>query len=251
MINSIKENFKGSKGVVALIIGAGTLLITVFGVAYAYFSVASTNSATVTTSTGALQSTGNVVLSTNTASLYLNLNGVAMAQDKIGSKYWATTDVSGTSILNPTKENGIYTLATVNLSSGEAEYNCTYNYDISATVNKPITDGSDEDIKITIKGRSLIGDSKVYTLKSILAGGQTLTGIFKNVKSGEPQTITIESTVENTSDTQNDFAGNSYSITLTPKTENQGLSCVIAEPDNTLATKLINDKKMWRFGMCW
>ena len=35
MIEKLKVNFKGSKAIVTLIIGAGTLLITVFGSAYA------------------------------------------------------------------------------------------------------------------------------------------------------------------------------------------------------------------------
>ena len=252
MKEKIKENFKGSKAIVTLIIGAGTLLLVTFGAAYAYFSVTSDNNATNTTSTGALQSTGNVTLTTNTPNLYLNLDGVLMSEGNIGTKYWATTDTSGTPITNATAGNGIYTLATVSLASGETQYNCTYNYDLSATVNTPITDGSDEDIKVTIKGSSITGGEETYTLKDILAGSQTLTGTFKRVTAGTNQIITIESTVENTGDKQDDFAGNNYSITLTPKAGNEGFSCTVAEPlvlSSNLATRLIEEGKMWQSGL--
>ena len=168
---TLKKNIKKKNTKIAFIIGIAVLLIAVVGAAYAYFSVTADNNTTNTTSTGALQSIGNVTLTTNTPNLYLNLDGVLMSQGNIGTKYWATTDTSGTPITNATAGNGIYTLATVSLASGETQYNCTYNYDLSATVNTPITDGSDEDIKVTIKGSSITGGEETYTLKDILAGG--------------------------------------------------------------------------------
>ena len=236
------------KTTLMLIIGIATLFIATFGATYAYFTVVTSNDTTNTLSTGSFRDTGNVSLTTNTANLYLNLNGVHMSEGNIGTKYYATSDVSGTPILESAIAlgNGIYTLATASISTGETVYDCSYNYDISATLDSPITDGSDEDIKITIKGSSITGGGKTYTLKQILEGNQTLTGLFKNVTAGTPQTITIESTVENTSSTQDDFVGNRYTITITPKTGNQGFSCVVATPSVVLSDKLISDGNMWQ-----
>ena len=61
-----------------------------------------------------------------------------------------------------------------------------------------------------------------------------------NVTAGINQTITIESTVENTSDKQDDFAGNSYSITLTPKSGTQGFSCGIGNFEEAIIGPTVN-----------
>ena len=210
-----------------MIIGLSLLLMLVVSATYAYFQITSSNNATSTTTTGTSESVGNTTLTTNVSSLYLNLSALAMSEENIGTKYYATTDTAGTPITNPTLGNGIYTLATASASDGDATFNCNYSYDISATLTNPITDGSDEDIKVTIKGSSITGGVQVYTLKQLITGTQTLNGTFNNLGSAEAQTITIESTVENTADRQNDFAGNSFTLTITPKAGNTGFSCSI------------------------
>ena len=213
---------------ISMIIGIALMLLLVVGATYAYFQVTATNSATNTTTTGTSESVGTTSLSTSVSNLYINLNALAMSESNIGTLYYATTDTSGTPITNATLGNGIYTLATASVSGGDTTFNCNYSYDLSATLDSPITDGSDEDIKVTLKGSSITGGEETYTLKQLIAGTQTLNGTFSNLGSAENQTITIESTVENTSDRQNDFAGNSFALTISPKTGSDGFSCTIA-----------------------
>ena len=243
------DTIEDSKKIIAPIIGISILLITIFGSAYAYFSITTSPAQTNATSSGVFEQKGNVVLETNTSNLYLNLNGVFMSESNIGTKYWATTDTSGIPFTNATLNNGIYTLATVSLTSGETIYNCTYTYDVSASLNKPITDGSDEDIKVTFKSPSITGGIQTFTLKQLLSGGQKLTGKFKKITTGISQTITIESTVENTSDTQDDFSGNNYSITLTPRKETEGFNCVVAPQPIGLAKEILDNYSLWQSGL--
>ena len=232
---------------ISMIIGIALMLLLVVGATYAYFQITATNSATNTTTTGTSESVGITSLSTNVSNLYINLNALAMSEENIGNLYYATTDLSGTPITNATLGNGIYTLATASVSDGDAIFNCNYSYDLTATLTSPITDGSDEDIKVTLKGSSITGGVQTYTLKQLITGTQTLNGTFSNLGSTENQTITIESTVENTSDRQNDFVGNSFTLTISPKTGSDGFSCLVAG-SNPQYRQLVNYTMLYDAG---
>lgn len=218
----IKENLKSKRAKFFVLIGALVFLGTLVGAAYAFFIITSTNDATNTTSGGNLSLGTSLV--TDTSNLYLNLDSVLMSEANVGTKYYATTESNGVPITNPSLGNGIYTLATVSLNQEGIFNTCTYGYNISATLANPISDGSDEDIKITIKGDSVTGGEITYTLKQLVQQSQTLTGTFERIEAGYDQTVTIESTMENTNTDQSDFQGNSYIITLTPTT----FSCVVS-----------------------
>ena len=220
MKEKLKENFKNKKTIIMLILGALVFLGTIIGATYAYFSVTAANNTTNTDTTGSLSTKGNAILRTNISQLYLNLDGVLMSESNVGSKYYATSNESGTPILeeNVALNNGIYTLATASTDEGATGYDCDYTYSLTGTVANEITDSSDEDIKVRVMGDSLTNGYQEFTLKDILSGGQTLTGTFESISHETPQTIRIQSTVENTADKQDDFKGNNYSITLTPET---------------------------------
>ena len=239
MKEKLKENFKNKKTIIMLILGALVFLGTIIGATYAYFSVTAANNTTNTDTTGSLSTKGNAILRTNISQLYLNLDGVLMSESNVGSKYYATSNESGTPILeeNVALNNGIYTLATASTDEGATGYDCDYTYSLTGTVANEITDSSDEDIKVRVMGDSLTNGYQEFTLKDILSGGQTLTGTFESISHETPQTIRIQPTVENTSRTQDDFKGNNYSITLTP----ESFSCSYTINTPVLRTALSNN----------
>lgn len=205
-------------------------MIVVFSASFAYFSVTSANNATNTNVQGSAASKGNALLTTNTSNLYSNLDAVMMSQTNIGTVYYATTATNGTPITTPTQGNGIYTLATATVSGGETAYNCSYKFKLTATLTRPITDGSDEDIKVKLTGTSIPAGSVEYTLKQLLAAGAAgieVAGTFSNLMPGQNQTISIQGTTENTADPQNDFAGNAYTITVNPVKTADGFACQV------------------------
>lgn len=79
MKEKLKENFKNKKTIVLLLVGALVFLGTIIGATYAYLGIVSTNSATNTSTTGALSGKGNVTLTTNTSNLYINLDAVDLS----------------------------------------------------------------------------------------------------------------------------------------------------------------------------
>ncbi len=247
MKEKIKENLDNSKSKILMLIGIVTFLLLIVGATYAYFGVTANNNGSNTTISGRTNIAGAVTLNTNISNLYLKLKASDMAENKQGSIYYANSEESGTPIINATLGNGIYTLATASLPDGTDKYNCTYNYELSATVGKAITDGSDENVKVVIKGESIEEGSKTYTLKELLSGTQTLTGVFENLSSESNQTITIESTVENTSSSQNGLAGNNYTITINPKGGSEGFSCEVG--NSPIAEELVASGKLWQSGL--
>lgn len=219
------------------VIAIATLLVAVVGATFAYFSVTATNNATATTASGSATSSGSITLTTDTTALLINLDATHMAFAAAGTTYFAPSvaeDSTGAPILSDaaTAGHGIYTLATAAVGDGDTHFDCTYGYKVTATITTPVTDGSTDDIKVKIAGTGVAGAAGEveYTLTQLLTAGETgltFTGTFADLTPGTPQSITIQSTVENTSDTQDDLAGNGYVITVTPNagTTTSGFSC--------------------------
>ena len=220
-----------------LIIGIITLLVILAGGTYAYFSIntsASTNGANVT---GSAKDLGTPTIKTVTSNLYLNLNASLMSQDNAGTTYFANSDTSGTALT----ENPNYTLAEVSLTNGTGALDCTYNFKVTATVTKSITDSSDSDVLVQI------GDQTI-SLKNITDAGTNgviVTGKVKNLTTGNNKLVSLSSSVLNTSNTQDDLVDNSYTINIEPYSSGdvKAFSCVL---HTTLVDKLIADNTLWQ-----
>lgn len=227
------------------VIAIATLLVAVVGATFAYFSVTASNNATATNVQGSATSTGSAItLETTTASLLIKLDATHMAQDKAPITYYApsaTADPTGAPIADDgtiALNKGIYTMASALVADGDTHYKCTFGYTISGTITTPVGDNSTNDIKVRISADAGILDASnpgynaagyvEYTLAELLAGDKEITGVFADLVPGVAQTLTIQSTVTNTESTQDDLAGNSYTITATPKagTGTTGFSCV-------------------------
>ena len=226
-----------------LIVGVISLLVLLVGGTYAYFSVntsASTNGANVT---GSAKDLGTPTIKTVTSNLYLNLNASLMSQDNAGKTYFANSDSSGTALTyNPN-----YTLAEVSLTNGTNALDCTYNFKVTATVTKTITDGSDSDVKV------VVGGGQTLTLKEIIDAGTNgviVSGKVKNLVTGTNQNVTISSSVTNTANTQDNLIDNTYTITVEPYSngDTKAFSCKLHTPD-PLADELIASGNLWQSGL--
>lgn len=195
------------------VIAVATLLVAVVGATFAYFSVTATNNATNTTVTGSAESMGAITLTTNTSALKLNLDATQMAQAKNGTSYYATVDGTASTTANS------FDLATASVADGDTKYDCEYSYKVTASITTAVTDGSDDDITVDFAGDSITSAKKSYTLKEILAAGDTgveIAGKFTQLTAGTDQKITVSSKLTNVNEEQNGLAGNGYTITLAP-----------------------------------
>ena len=231
----MKELFKNKK----ILILALVMLFILIGGTFAYFSIqynANNKSATITGKAGDI---GNTIFTTNISKLYMNIDGRVMNPNKTGVTYYATTDESGEAL----ESNPNYVLATISTTSKNA-LNCTYNYKITATVKNSITDGSDENITVTI-------GNVTKTLKEILDAGTDgiiISNNIMNLKNNKNKDIYISSTVTNTNFLQNDLQNNFYTINVEQYKDESGkaLTCKL---ENSLAEKLIASGNLWQSGL--
>ena len=209
------------KKVVSLIIGIACFLMTVFGATYAYFTIQASNEGIKTSNIdGSAEEIAKPTIKTNIEELKIKLDSVLMSEELANTIYYATE--SGVPVTNATLGNGRYTLATASVPTGNVVYNCNYKYLITGTVQTPITDGSDENVKITFTSPG--GTITTYTLKEVLNGIE-YTSKINNLKVGTNQTIEVSAYVENTEQKQDDLVGNvfTFKIEMTPGEE--GFSC--------------------------
>ena len=240
-MNKIKSMIKKQRVILVGFI-TGVLLLLLEST-YAYFSINSSSDDTSAKIKGKAVNNGNASLRTETSMLYLNLDANLMSKDNINKTYFANKDSSGKAL----ETNPNYILATASLVNGDAPLNCEYNYKVTATVTKTITDNSDNDVTVTI------GD-KILTLKEILASSTTgiiVNGKINNLTTGTDQTIKLSSSVTNTSSTQDNLTGNSYTIKIEPYTsgDTKAFSCKLSyqiDKTKTFAQNLVDSKWLYQ-----
>ena len=214
------------------------VLLILLGGTYAYFSINASNDQTGAKVTGKAGSLGNPTLKINTSKLYLNLDANLMSQANAGKTYYANEDESGLALTT----NPNYILATAQLIDGDQPLDCEYNYKVTASVTKEITDGSDSDILVTIGDKSL-------TLKEILdaTDGIVVSGKIKNLTNGNDQTISLSSIAKNTENKQDNLVGNSYTINIEPynSKDTKAFSCKVHK-NIILSDELIANHDLWQ-----
>ena len=231
---------------ISFIIGIFAILIFVVGATYAYFSIGINNTATDSTVAGTTNEYGTASLTTNTSKLYLKFTSDEMSEDYKGTTYYANSDTAGT----PLTTNPNYILATASLADGDLPLDCEYNFKVTATITKAINDGSDSDVKITI-------GSTTKTLKELVSAGTDgviVSGKLKSLVTGTNQTISLSSTVTNTTANQNGLSGNSYTVTISPYASGntKSFSCklqYIMKSNKTLAQNLVDSGWLWQSGL--
>ena len=218
-------------------------LLLLVGGTYAYFSINATSDKTGAKVTGKANNLGNPSMQIKTSKLYLNLDANLMSQANAGKTYYANENESGLALTT----NPNYTLATAQLPEGDEALDCTYNYKVTATVTTPITDNSDNDVKV------VVGD-KTITLKELTTAGTTgiiVSGEIKNLTKGQSVSIPLTSSVTNTVNTQDKLVGNSYTIKIEPYTngDKKAFSCKLHADSTPLADKLIASGNLWQSGL--
>ena len=236
---NIKDLSKKQK--TSLIIGLVFLILLIVGATYAYFQIDVNTSLTDSTISAETNKYGTATIKTDTTKLYLKLTNDLMGIDYLNQTYYANSDSSGT----PLTDNPNYTLATASLADGDLAVDCTYNFKVTATVTKTITDGSDESVKITI-------GSTTKTLKELTTAGTNgviVNGKISNLKVGTNKSINISSSVTNTTSSQLGLGGNVYTITVEPYTSGNIKSFSCKPSEKTFAEKLITSGNLWQSGL--
>ena len=221
-------------------------LLLLIGGTYAYFSINATSDKTGAKVTGKANNLGNPTLQIKTSKLYLNLDANLMSQANAGKTYYANENENGLAL----ETNPNYTLATASLPEGDEALDCTYNYKVTATVTTPITDNSDNDVKV------VVGD-KTMTLKELTTAGTNgiiVSGEIKNLTKVNSVSIPITSSVTNTANTQDKLVGNSYTIKIEPYNSGdaKAFSCKLAfkwDNSKSLADNLVASGELWQSGL--
>ena len=218
-------------------------LLLLVGGTYAYFSINATSDKTGAKVTGKANNLGNPTMQTKTSKLYLNLDASLMSQANAGKTYYANENENGLAL----ETNPNYTLAIAQLPEGDEALDCTYNYKVTATVTTPITDNSDNDVKV------VVGD-KTMTLKELTTAGTTgiiVGGEIKNLTKGTSVSIPLTSSVTKTVNTQDKLVGNSYTINIEPYTsgDTKAFSCKLHADSTPLADHLIASGELWQSGL--
>ncbi len=216
-------------------------LLLLIGGTYAYFSINATSDKTGAKVTGKANNLGNPTMQTKTSKLYLNLDASLMSQANAGKTYYANENESGLAL----ETNPNYTLAIASLPEGDEALDCTYNYKVTATVTTPITDNSDNDVKVVV-------GEKTMTLKELTTAGTNgiiVSGKIKNLTKGQSVSIPLTSSITNTSSTQDKLVGNSYTIKIEPYNNGdvKAFSCKLHKP--TWADQLIASGNLWQSGL--
>ena len=226
-----------------IVVALAFALLLLIGGTYAYFSINASNDQTGAKVTGKANNLGNPTMQIKTSKLYLNLDANLMSQANAGKTYYANENESGLALTT----NPNYTLATAQLPEGDEALDCTYNYKVTATVTNPITDNSDNDVKV------VVGD-KTMTLKELTTAGTNgiiVSGEIKNLTKGNSVSIPLTSSITNTSSTQDKLVGNSYTIKIEPYTsgDQKAFSCKLHADSTPLADQLIASGKLWQSGL--
>ena len=226
-----------------IVVALAFALLLLIGGTYAYFSINATSDKTGAKVAGKANSLGNPAMQIKTSKLYLNLDANLMSQANAGKTYYANENESGLAL----ETNPNYTLATAQLPEGDEALDCTYNYKVTATVTNPITDNSDNDVKV------VVGD-KIMTLKELTTAGTNgiiVSGEIKNLTKGNSVSIPLTSSVTNTANTQDKLVGNSYTIKIEPYTsgDKKAFSCKLAfkwDNSKSLANNLVASDELWQ-----
>ncbi len=229
-----------------IVVALAFTLLLLIGGTYAYFSINATSDKTGAKVTGKANNLGNPTMQIKTSKLYLNLDANLMSQANAGKTYYANENESGLALTT----NPNYVLAVAQLPESDEALDCTYNYKVTATVTTPITDNSDNDVKV------VVGD-KTMTLKELTTAGTTgiiVSGEIKNLTKGQSVSIPLTSSVTNTSSTQDKLVGNSYTIKIEPYNSGnkKAFSCKLRykiDKTKTLAQNLVDSGWLWQSGL--
>ena len=221
-----------------IVVALAFTLLLLIGGTYAYFSINATSDKTGAKVAGKANNLGNPTMQIKTSKLYLNLDANLMSQANAGKTYYANENENELAL----ETNPNYTLATASLPVGDEALDCTYNYKVTATVTTPITDNSDNDVKV------VVGD-KTMTLKELTTAGTTgiiVSGEIKNLTKGQSVSIPLTSSVTNTANIQDKLVGNSYTIKIEPYNsgDTKVFSCKLHK--DILAEQLIASGKLWQ-----
>ena len=211
--------------------------------AFAYFNINVNGDKTATTLKGSANGYSSPTMKIITSNLYLNLDANLMSESNAGKTYFANTDSSGKALV----DNPNYLLAIITGVDKNASFDCTYNYKITASVGKSITDGSDSDIKV------VIGDEEL-TLKEILDAGSNgiiISDKVKKINAGDSISLNLSSSVTNTQNKQDNLIDNSYVINIEPYNngDTKSFDCKLHKEPTTFAEELIDSDELWESGL--
>lgn len=215
--NKVNRNLK-----ITIIIFVIIVFLCLVAISFAYISVMAGN--TEVKPTGVKGKTNEIakpIIVTNTEKLRLKLTSNNMTKDKSGLIYYATEN--GIPVTTATLGNGRYKLATISVDSGDLVYDCNYAYSVSATISKPITDKSDEDVMVAFISPD--GSRLIYSLKEVL-NGVIYSGYVTGLTKEEDKIIEIEAYTENTDVLQNDLSGNQFTFNIDILNGTDGFSCL-------------------------
>lgn len=213
-MKNIKLN---NKNKISFIIGSVFLLILLIGSAFAYYKVTSNNVGSLTAIGAQGDALANAIMTTEVTELRLDLTSELMHKNNIGKYYYLTPP--GEDVGNSIKQ---YTFAKIEMTSDAGSMDCSYSFDVTATIKNPVSDGSDENLVVRLVNHH--GNQKNYTLKQLLEGVE-FSGNILGLTYNNPKELLVDAYFYNSSELQNDFSDNTYTISIKAKEGEDGFSC--------------------------
>ena len=159
------------------IIGILTLLVFVLGASFAYFGIVIKGNNTASMKSKSASTDGGITFLNKTRELYFHITENEMSKAKIGTKYYATDDISkGYALEN---EHHVYPLAEARVDGGNSKYKCYYSFKISNGENNTMTPTGHDEIVLLFSGDSTITEGKTVDLYDLQhSGSVNLNGYF-------------------------------------------------------------------------
>ena len=216
------------------VIAVATLLVAVVGATFAYYTISTVDTNNTSTFTAATAKVGTVTMTRETENMHIAVSAADMSTNNQGTTYYSitgayTAPVSGPIVASRGTTAVEHNLFTATASNGESDalYDCHFTLTAvkSGTMASELSAG---DATLVIGGASTVDSTSAngsYDLVThfTAANSTTLTKTvyFHNISGTAAQTLTGHLELHNTSESQNDIADKTLTVTLSAT----GLTC--------------------------
>lgn len=157
---------KNKNVVLYAIIGILTMIVTIIGATFAYFSIYIKEQENAGINSTSANPSGVVTFTTKTEYLSFDVSQNEMHEDYIGKKYYATNDpVKG---FATEEDEHVFTLAEARVNGGDKSYKCYYNFDVILSSDNTMVPEKRGEIVLDFSGDSTITENESIDLLDLV-----------------------------------------------------------------------------------
>lgn len=202
--------------IILSVLGILIILVLLVSTTLAYFTI-QTNADKETTKVDINSAAvGTIAFSTKTQNLHFLINESDMSTSNVGTKYYATDDMSKNYLTE--SERKAHILAEVSLTGGNESYSCAYDYKVSLASDNTMIPSKKGEIVLSFFGDSNITSGEIIDIFDIKDNEIHLKGNFTRIDpNSEIKQVLMELYVMNTSDDQHlNLANKKLNVVIEP-----------------------------------